>query len=532
MTRYSSASFFDGTTHVARPQPPRSFQNVETMCPPSTADGKNQPAVVVVDPLSTGALISSKAFERGYQVVRLWSSDCPEELRAHTSPTAKECFFATLEHDGGMSTDALDVTACALKSLGVRIDAILCGSEPGVILSDSLAEHMGLPGNGTTLSHVRRNKYNQSEAVRASGLRAVEQALVTSAAEAAAFLDVYRPEPFRIIVKPVESAGSEDVKLCHSREEVFNHVEQVMGRDSNALGLKNDAVLVQEFLSGTEYIVDFVTRNGDHKCVAVWEYDKRPANGGSFVYFGQRPMSVDSPTARVLVDYVRNVLGALGISNGATHSEVMLAADGEPCLVECNCRTHGGNGEWEPVIEPLIGYTQVSALLDAFLDAAAFDSLPEAPQPFAKFGILAFLASYKEGRLFAAPGFDACAERLTSFRGGSLEVALGGHVVRTINVFTELGVVQLVHDDRAVVEEEYALLHRMCASDAFIVVVDEAGEPVSHHSTPPPAPASALPPVPRVRKAPPTAVVEVAPMSTVGKVPAAPHMVAVSLSCQ
>ena len=41
----------------------------------------------------------------------------------------------------------------------------------------------------------------------------------------------------------------------------------------------------QEFLAGTEYVVDSVSRDGAHKTTCVWEYEKRAANGGDFVYF-------------------------------------------------------------------------------------------------------------------------------------------------------------------------------------------------------------------------------------------------------
>lgn len=435
-------------------------------------------AVVVVDPMSTGARIASGAAERGFTVIRLWSSDCPPELRAHTAPGTVDVFAHTLEHVGDSSCkESLEATARALNALPYRIDAILCGSEPAVNLTDALAEHMGYRGNGTALAHVRRNKFNQSEAVRATGTRAVKQVLASSVEEAAAFLPELEQASgaFRAIVKPVESAGSEDVKLCTTPDEVFAHVRAVLGT-TNALGKANDAVLVQEFLTGTEYIVDCVSCDGEHKCVAVWAYDKRPANGATFVYFGQRPLDATQPGVSALIEYTFKVLGALGISNGATHSEVIVdPASGEPCLVECNCRAHGGNGEWVPVITPLAGYSQVSALLDAFLDPPAFARLPAVPQPLKGAGILAFLPSYKEGVLLAAPGIDQAA-KLRSCVRAALEVRVGERVVKTVNVFTELGIVLLVSEEKAVVEADYARLHELCADPCFIAVDTDAAE--------------------------------------------------------
>ena len=56
----------------------------------------------------------------------------------------------------------------------------------------------------------------------------------------------------------------------------------------NSLGCVNEGVLVQEYLQGTEYVVDSVSRDGVHKVTAIWEYDKRSVNDANFVYFGMK----------------------------------------------------------------------------------------------------------------------------------------------------------------------------------------------------------------------------------------------------
>lgn len=40
---------------------------------------------------------------------------------------------------------------------------------------------------------------------------------------------------------------------------------------------------VQEYLQGTEYVVDSVSYDGEHRVTAFWKYDKRRANGAQFV---------------------------------------------------------------------------------------------------------------------------------------------------------------------------------------------------------------------------------------------------------
>lgn len=89
------------------------------------------------------------------------------------------------------------------------------------------------------------------------------------------------------------------------------------------------AVLCQEFLRGKEYVVDHVSRDGVHKAVMIWVYDKRPMHGSAFVYFGCVPVDSESAEAKILIPYVRGVLDAMEITNGPTHCEVMMTPEGQ-----------------------------------------------------------------------------------------------------------------------------------------------------------------------------------------------------------
>merc|ERR1712187_46216 len=121
-----------------------------------------------------------------------------------------------------------------------------------------------------------------------------------------------------------------------------------------------------EFLAGQEYVVDHVSRDGKHKTVMVWVYDKRPTNGGEFVYYNMLPVESSDPVAQALITYTQGVIDALDIKHGPTHAEVMMTHDGTPCLVEMNCRAHGWDGAWAPLERALVGYSQVEAACDCY----------------------------------------------------------------------------------------------------------------------------------------------------------------------
>eukprot|EP00913_Durusdinium_trenchii_P013052 g12252.t1 len=275
-----------------------------------------RPSVVLVDPYSTGLMLAPVIHQRGYEVIALWTSQVGEN-REHLPEAAEgfpENFLAEIDEEA-----TLTLTAAALRAVAAPapVAAVICGGETGVQVADALAEQMGLRGNS-----IKGGLENRRD----------------------------KQEPFPIIVKPVESAGSDGVKLCQTPMEAEAHFHL--------------------------YIVDHVSRNGVHKTAMVYVYDRRAANGAGFVCFGFRCVAAESPVAQELIRYTRGCLDALRITDGATHTEVMMTATG-PCLVELNSRVNGAAGAWIPLARALTGYTQVDATVDAFLNGEAFDRLPD-----------------------------------------------------------------------------------------------------------------------------------------------------------
>ena len=124
------------------------------------------------------------------------------------------------------------------------------------------------------------------------------------------------------------------------------------------------------------YVVDMVSRDGVHKVVAIWAYDRRPVNGAGFVCFGQRLLTVaDEAECSALISYQLGVLNALGIKHGPTHGEVKWCK-GEPVLVEVGARCHGGDGLWVKVADECLGYNQVASTVYSYLDEDKFNALP------------------------------------------------------------------------------------------------------------------------------------------------------------
>ena len=281
------------------------------------------------------------------------------------------------------------------------------------------------------------------EKVREAGVRAVKQRLCQTVDELDSFLDELSliKSPLRCVVKPVQSAGTDDVFLCSSRQEALTAFKRICGK-RNGLGLINEGALAQELLVGKEYVIDKISRDGVHKIVAIWEYDKRSVNGANFVYFGMRLMASNTPKSQEMIAYADKVLDALGILQGPSHMEVIYQEDG-PCLVEVGSRCHGGEGSWIPVAKECVGYTVVDATLDCYLEGKLFAKLDPVNFPLMKAGREVDMVCRQGGVIRAITG-DKLIRMLPSFRSISWEVKPGDYVHKTIDCFTRPGSVQLV----------------------------------------------------------------------------------------
>lgn len=382
-------------------------------------------AVVVVDPFSTGANLAAMVLKYGYKLIMVFSElDSPVSKLVAKGSNMNPTLMIQHNNRHANQDEAIQDTLNELEKAGAPILAIVPGAETGVELAERLASRFGTRTNGEELLDTRRNKFNMQRALQQAGLKHTLQSLCRSESEVHSFIHDLKNKlhgtPFRCIVKPNESTGTDSVILCHSEEEAIQAFHAVHGQ-INGLSQINDGALCQEYLDGTEFIVDGVSRDGVFKVVAVWECDKRTVNGANFVFFGMKLRDANDPEIRSLLEYSKLVVNALKIFQGPSHLELKMSTstvNGElhhtPCLVEIATRCHGGEGTWMHAVNECIGYNQVEAALNCYLRPDRFDELPFEPV-LLNHGFEAFLVSYHTGNIVEIPGLDRIRD-LPSFR--------------------------------------------------------------------------------------------------------------------
>ncbi|MGW4446821.1 ATP-grasp domain-containing protein [Streptomyces sp. NPDC004682] len=352
---------------------------------------------------------------------------------------------------------ALPQTVERLRGLGVT--AVLPGSEGGVTLANEIATSLGLAHNEPELAAARRDKFRMAQAVEAYGIPGPRTRLVHSAQELDALLADWPGYP--VVVKPGSSAGSDGITLADSVEEA-RAAFKVLHGTVNRMRLRNDGVVVQEYLEGTLHIVNTVSANGVHVVTDVYEkrideIDGRPVCRHLLL----RKELGDFEEAAV--KYTFGCLDALGFHNGAAHTELMRTADG-PRLVEVNSRLMGPAMPSD-VFVPALGYSQATVLLDRYLDEPAFlgrvDSRYAPRRHFAQ----AQLRTMRQGVIRSMPGLDAI-RRLPGFLAFGRLPAIGNRIEDPLLTTAANGICYFAHDSEEVLRTSLDELHQLEDAEA------------------------------------------------------------------
>lgn len=287
---------------------------------------------IIVDPYSSGAQLAPAFLARGIDTVAVLSAPVPPSVYA--SSYRPQDFAKVIVDDGD-----LDRLVAQVGSLHPR--CILAGCESGVELAERLAP-LVVPevANVAALAGARRHKGQMAEAVARSGHRTIPQVCASNADQVSSWIERAGLSGADLVIKPPKSASTDGVTLVPGGRG-WKQVFDTALHSTNRLGIVNDSLIVQEYLAGTEYVVDTFSHDGVHTVTDVCRYTKVRNGTQMAVYDTMEWIDPELPVVTELVGYTRGVLDAVGVRFGAAHVEIMNTADG-PVLIEIGARPHGG----------------------------------------------------------------------------------------------------------------------------------------------------------------------------------------------
>lgn len=401
--------------------------------------------IAVIDGHSTGRALVSALRARGSVCVHVQSS--PQMAEYFTRGFRADDYEVLFDGSG-------DLVPLARQLAGLGVDRVVAGTESGVIAADTLSHLMGLPGNRYETLPARRDKKLMAETAAAAGVAVPRGTAFVNADEAAAWFATSGLTA--AVVKPPNSAGTDNVRFCETEEEVRDACKSVLASD-NLFGQPNTAVLVQERVHGVEYYANTVSHDGVHRFAELWRYTKRTGSVGYPVYDYEEPVPVGSAEAAFLCGFVTQALDALGVVSGAAHTEVMRTERG-PVLIETGARLGGGTAP--EVVERYAGTSQTALLADTLMDPARLGAFDDASVTWA--GALRNVALINPAAgIVKSLDWTERLRALPTLVHLSHGAVVGQHLPDTSDLINSPGYVFLAAEDPRDIERDYRALRAM-----------------------------------------------------------------------
>ncbi|NYF80841.1 ATP-grasp domain-containing protein [Granulicella arctica] len=289
------------------------------------SDSAGKPGVFCISTYEKGQAFLSEAHRLGCAVTlltidKLRDADWPREALAEllTMPT-------------GLTPEQVLNTVTYLGRTR-RIDRVVALDEFDMEHAALLREHLRLPGMGVTATAFFRDKLAMRVRTKAAGVPVPEFSGVFNYDDLRHFMATV-PGPW--LLKPRANASAIGIKTIRTPDDLWPILDQ--------LGDLQSHYVLERFVTGSVYHVEGVTWKGEVVFSAPHKYGAPPMTtmhqGGVFT---TRALDPGLDEAQDLVRVHREVIAALGMVSGVTHTEFIRSTeDGRFYFLESAARVGG-----------------------------------------------------------------------------------------------------------------------------------------------------------------------------------------------
>lgn len=240
------------------------------------------------------------------------------------------------------------------KCKEISIDGICSiASDLAIITVNYVAEHLGLVSNSLAATVVSTNKHEMRECFKRNNDPSPRSQIVTSADD----IDI-NDWSLPLIVKPLDRSGSRGITKIQD----FKLLEKAI-LEAKEAGFDKHA-LVEEYVEGDEYSVEYLSDNGIHHFLAITK--KYTTGAPHFIETGHiEPSGLDEALVKKVKTVVEHALGSLGLKYGASHSEVKIK-NGVIKIIEIGGRM-GGDFIGSSLVKLSTGFDFVKEVINVAL---------------------------------------------------------------------------------------------------------------------------------------------------------------------
>lgn len=228
---------------------------------------------------------------------------------------------------------------------------ISIGSDLAMITVNYVANELGLTANSATCTEVTTNKFLMRQVLDVSDMPCPKFILSNSSEEI-----LNCGLKFPMIVKPTDRSGSRGVTKVQTHDELESAIKRAKSESFN------QEVIVEEFVVGQEFSVESVSWKGEHYVLQITE--KETTGAPYFVEKAQhQPANISTELQQEVAEIVKASLSALGVQDGASHSEIFITSENKIFITEIGARM-GGDYIGSNLVELSTGFDFLKAVIE------------------------------------------------------------------------------------------------------------------------------------------------------------------------
>lgn len=219
-----------------------------------------------------------------------------------------------------------------------------------------VAEQMGLVGNNYEASLKANNKILMRNAFAAADVPCPKYWCIT---DQSTLNITHYTSHIPLIVKPSDRSGSLGVVKVEREEDLLPAIKA-----AQEYSFKHEAI-VEQFIEGREISVEFISYQGVHYPLQIT--DKVTTEAPHFVEIAHhQPADLTKAQYDQIYELTKRALTALGITNGASHSEYRITKDGKIYVMEIGARM-GGDFIGSDLVQLSTGYDFLRGVIEVAL---------------------------------------------------------------------------------------------------------------------------------------------------------------------
>ncbi len=223
-------------------------------------------------------------------------------------------------------------------------------SDLAAITVNYVAEKLGLTCNPPEIIRQCTNKYAMRKCFSDAGIPSPKFARTDCVNE------TVREMEFPLIVKPTDRSGSRSITKVYEEKELQPAIDRAV-QDSF-----EDMAIVEEYIQGDEYSLESISYQEKHYFLAITK--KYTTGEPNFIETGHvQPSDLSPETQENVKRMLFSALDALGVQNGAGHSEFRVDEQGNVRIIEIGARM-GGDCIGSDLVQLSTGYDFVKMVID------------------------------------------------------------------------------------------------------------------------------------------------------------------------